>query len=390
MTPAARVQAGIEVLDLVIAAARSNGAPADRIIAEWFRTRRFAGSSDRRAIRELVYTAIRACWDVPQSGRAAMLRLALDDTGLTALFDGSPHAPEPIAPDENPAAGGIASKWLTEQLAGSGIDGAEAQALLGRAPLDVRVNNLKAGSLALPEPGEPCAAPGGLRFAPGTAIDQWDAFKSGAIEVQDAGSQLACLSVAARTDELIIDLCAGAGGKSLALAAAMDNRGTIIACDTDRRRLSQLPPRAERAGAMIITTQLLDTGRELTSLDGWLGRADAVLVDAPCSGTGTWRRNPEARWRLTDDGLTRLTLLQARLLDLAAKLLRPGGRLIYVTCSLLDREGAQQAADFLSRHGAWRARQPSIAAGRPHGAGLRLTPAHDSTDGFFIACFDLP
>ena len=390
MTPAARVQAGIEVLDLVIAAARNNGAPADRIIAEWFRTRRFAGSGDRRAVRELVYSAIRACGEVPHSGRAAMLRLAQSDAALAALFDGSPHAPEPAQPDERYAAGGIAPKWLTRQLAASGIDGAEAEALLGRAPLDVRINKLKAGTLALPEPGEPCAAPGGLRFAPGTAVDQWDAFKSGAIEVQDAGSQLACLSVAARPDELIIDLCAGAGGKSLALAASMDNRGTIIACDTDRRRLSQLPPRAERASASIISTQLLDTGRELESLDGWLGRADAVLVDAPCSGTGTWRRNPEARWRLTADGLTRLVLLQSRLLDLAASLVRPGGRLIYVTCSLLDREGAQQAADFLARHGAWRARPPSVPAGAAHGAGLRLTPAHESTDGFFIACFDLP
>ncbi len=378
------------MLNLVIAAARSNGAPADRIIAEWFRTRRFAGSSDRRAVRELVYSAIRACGEVPHSGRAAMLRLAQSDAALAALFDGSPHAPAQVAPDERYAAGGIAPKWLAEQLAASGIDSAEAEALLGRAPLDVRVNKLKAGTLTLPEPGEPCAAPGGLRFAPGTAIDQWDAFKSGAIEVQDAGSQLACLAVAARPGELIVDLCAGAGGKSLALAAAMDNRGTIIACDTDRRRLSQLPPRAERAGASIITTQLLDTGRELESLDGWLGRADAVLVDAPCSGTGTWRRNPEARWRLTVEGLTRLALLQARLLDLATTLVRPGGRLIYVTCSLLDREGAQQAADFLARHGAWRARPPSIPAGRAHAAGLRLTPAHDSTDGFFIACFDLP
>ena len=390
MTPAARVQAGIEVLDLVIVAARSNGAPADRIIAEWFRTRRFAGSGDRRAVRELVYSAIRACGEVPQSGRAAMLRLAGGDAGLAALFDGSPHAPAPIAPGEPIATGGIAPDWLTAQLGASGIDGAEADALLSRAPLDVRVNNLKAGTLALPEPGEPCAAPGGLRFAPGTTIDQWDVFKSGAIEVQDAGSQLACQSVAARPDELIIDLCAGAGGKSLALAAAMDNRGTIIACDTDRRRLSQLPPRGERAGASIITTQLLDTGRELASLDGWQGRADAVLVDAPCSGTGTWRRNPEARWRLTPDGFARLALLQARLLDIAATLVRPGGRLVYVTCSLLDREGASQAADFLVQHGAWRARPPAIPAGRAHGAGLRLTPAHDSTDGFFIACFDLP
>lgn len=390
MTPAARVQAAIDILDLVIAAARSNGAPADRIIAEWFKARRFAGSGDRRAVRELVYSAIRACGEVPQTGRAAMLRLAHSDPVLTALFDGSPHAPAPVDPAERYALGGVAPKWLTKLLADSGIAGEEAAALLGRAPLDVRINTLKAGTLDLPEPGEPCVAPGGLRFASGTPIDQWDAFKSGAIEVQDAGSQLACMAVGARPGERIVDLCAGAGGKSLSLAAAMDNSGTVLACDADRRRLSQLPPRAERAGASIIETRLLDGARELASLDDWQRRADAVLVDAPCSGTGTWRRNPEARWRLSPDGLGRLIALQSRLLDIAAKLVRPGGRLIYVTCSLLDGEGAGQAGDFLARHPGWRAVAVNLPAGTPRGPGLRLTPGTDGTDGFFIARFDSP
>ncbi|PLK26256.1 RsmB/NOP family class I SAM-dependent RNA methyltransferase [Novosphingobium sp. TH158] len=390
MAPAARVQAAIEILDLVIAAARSNGAPADRIVGDWFRTRRFAGSKDRRAVRELVYAAIRACGEVPQTGRAAMLRLAQGDPAIAALFDGSSHAPAPVEPGEPVAAGGAAPKWLVSEFTASGLDEGEIAALLDRAPLDVRINTLKAGRLSLPEAGEPSLAPNGLRFPSGTPIDQWEAFQTGAIEVQDAGSQLACEAVQARPGERIVDLCAGAGGKSLSLAAAMDNLGEILACDADRRRLSQLAPRAERAGASIITTQLLDPGRELASLDSWQRRADAVLVDAPCSGTGTWRRNPEARWRLTARELDRLMALQARLLAAGAKLVRPGGRLVYVTCSLLDGEGAAQVGAFLAEHPGWRAQLPALPAGRPRGPGLRLTPAHDGTDGFFIASLFSP
>ena len=182
----------------------------------------------------------------------------------------------------------------------------------------------------------------------------------------------------------MIDLCAGAGGKTLALAADMANRGRLIACDTDRARLSRLPPRAERAGATIVETVLLDPHREAEALAEWRAGVDAVLVDAPCSGAGTWRRNPEARWRLSEAQLARYEATQARLLDLAAGLLRPGGRLVYVTCSLLDAEGADQVARFLARHPGWRAERP-LAHGRPRGAGARLTPLHDGTDGFFVA-----
>ena len=389
MTPAARVQGAIELLDLIIAAARGQGASADRIIAEWFKTRRYMGSGDRRAVRELVYGAVRVCGEIPVSGRAAMLRLGQGDPAILPLFDGSNHAPAALAPCEPVASAGIAPRWLEAKLADSGIAGDEAAALLGRAPLDVRVNRLKP-ALDLPLAGEPTQAPDAVRFPAGTPVEQWEAYQTGRIEVQDSGSQLCCLALAARPGETVIDLCAGAGGKTLALAAAMDNRGRLIAADTDRGRLSRLPPRAARAGALNVETRLLNPGREAEALADLARLADAVLVDAPCSGTGTWRRNPEVRWRLSAAELARLAALQLRLLDLAASLVRPGGRLIYVTCSLLDVEGADQAEAFLTRHPDWRAQRPELPAGTPRGCGLRLSPAHDQTDGFFIACFVSP
>jgi 16S rRNA (cytosine967-C5)-methyltransferase len=389
MTPAARIQAAIDVLDLVIAAARDNGAAADRIVSEWFRTRRFAGSGDRRAVRELTYRAIRACGEVPRDGRAALLLLAATDPALAGLFDGSPHAPAPILADEPVAMSGVAPQWLEAALAQSDVAGEEAAALLERAPLDIRVNTLKAtrDTIALPIAGEPTVAANGLRLPFGTQVEQWEAYADGLIEVQDSGSQLACAALAAMPGETVIDLCAGAGGKTLALAAAMDNRGALIACDTDRGRLSRLAPRAERAGAAPIETILLNPGREMEALARWQGaeKADAVLVDAPCSGTGTWRRNPEGRWRLNETQLQRYIALQARLLDLAAGLVREGGRLIYVTCSLLDGEGVGQVDSFLARHESWQAEPLSLGAGRLRGQGTRLTPGHDGTDGFFIA-----
>ena len=387
MTPAARVQAAIEILDLVIKAARSNGPPADRLIADWFRPRRFAGSKDRRAVRELAYRAIRACGEVPATGRAAMLRVAELDPAIAALFDGSPHAPLPIRTDEPVASGGIAPAWLVERLAQSGVSEAEATSLLGRAPLDVRVNTLKAGLARPPEGGERTVAANGWRYPPETRIEDTEAYLKGVIEVQDTGSQLACEAVGARPGETIIDLCAGAGGKTLALAAAMENRGVLIACDADRARLSRLAPRTARAGATAIETVLLDPGREMRALERWQGAVDAVLVDAPCSGTGTWRRNPEARWRLSPTQLERYVEIQARLLNVAAALVRPGGRLIFVTCSLLDEEGASQAQAFLDRHPDWRADPPALSAGTMRGSGLRLSPYHDGTDGFFVARF---
>lgn len=392
MTPAARVQTSIELLDTIIDAARSKGAPADRILADWFRGNRFAGSKDRRAIRELVYSAIRACGPVPETGRTAMLRLAQTDESLAPLFDGSNYGPAPLAEGEIAAQGGVAPDWLARRLAASDITADEAEALLERAPLDLRVNTLKAerATLSLPVSGEQTAAPHGLRIKAGTQVEQWPEWRDGKVEVQDTGSQLACLAVGAKPGETIIDLCAGGGGKTLALAAAMDNLGHLIASDTDRGRLSRLQPRAERAGASIIETRLLDPKREFEALADLEGQADAVMVDAPCSGTGTWRRNPEARWRLDEQELARLTALQAELLDLAARLVRPGGRLIYVTCSLLDEEGADQFAAFLQRAQGFRQHELSLPAGRARGNGIRLSPYREGTDGFFIACAARP
>jgi len=392
VTPAARVEAAIGLLDTVIASALAKGPPADRILAEWFRANRFAGSKDRRAVRELVFRAIRACGPIPHNGRAAMLRLGEEDPSILLLFDGSSYGPAAIEDGELVAEGGIAPSWLAEKLEQSGIDGPEAAALLERAPLDIRVNSLKAerASLVLPQAGEALPTANGVRLPFGTPVEQWPEFRDGRIEVQDCGSQLACEAVAARAGETVIDLCAGAGGKTLALAAAMANEGTLVAADTDRARLSRLRPRAERAGALVAETVLLDPGRELEALGAWQGRADAVLVDAPCSGTGTWRRNPEARWRLDAASLERLTALQRYLIGVAASLVRPGGRLIYVTCSLLDEEGAGQVEAFLGERPEWRADPPVLPLGRPRGPGVRLTPRHDQTDGFFIARLEKP
>ncbi len=393
MNPAARVQAAIDLLDAVIAAVRGQGASADRVAADWFRARRFVGSKDRRAVRDLVWQAIRRCGECPPSGRAAMLCLAVDDPALAALFDGSHYGPGPIAADERAAPAGVAPAWLCDALAESGLDVAEQAALLGRAPLDIRANRLRVTrdelAASLPEPAEPGPASDSLRLPNGTAVESWPAFAQGLFEVQDAGSQLACAALDARAGETVVDLCAGGGGKTLALAAMMQGEGRLIACDVDRARLSRLPERARRAGAEV-ECRLLDGGREIEALRDLAGKADAVLVDAPCSGTGTWRRNPEARWRLTPDAIARYAALQAHVLDLAVRLVRPGGRITFITCSLLDAEGAAGIDAFLVRHGGWCVRDIALPVGRPHAHGWRLTPGHDQTDGFFVANLSSP
>jgi 16S rRNA (cytosine967-C5)-methyltransferase len=392
MTPAARVQAAIDLLDTVIAAARGKGAPADRIIAEYFRTRRYAGSKDRRAVRDLIYQAIRLCGPVPKSGRAAMLAVAGQDPAIAALFDGSPHGPAPKADGEVAAKTGLAPKWLATALRASGLGGSEIAALLDRAPLDIRVNALKAdrATIELPEPGEPLAAPQALRFPSGTQVEQWDAYTQGLIEVQDLGSQLIIDALPVQPGDTIIDLCAGGGGKTLALAAKLGNAASIVAADTDKRRLGNLAPRAERAGAQIDHIVLLDPTREMRALGNWAGKADHVLVDAPCSGSGTWRRSPEGRWRLDPAELKRLNALQDHVLDVGSYLVKPGGTLVFVTCSVLDAEGTDRITAFLTRHPGWLAEPLTLPLGRAHGAGHRLDPLHDGTDGFFIASLRSP
>jgi 16S rRNA (cytosine967-C5)-methyltransferase len=226
-------------------------------------------------------------------------------------------------------------------------------------------------------------SPWGIRLREGSRVDDHPAYTSGLVEVQDEGSQLIALACQPQDGLRILDLCAGAGGKALALAAAAP-AASILATDSNRARLSKLAPRAERAGAKV-ETRLLNPPRELDELSDWAETADVVLIDAPCSGSGTWRRNPEGRWRLTPDRLARLVESQSRLLGIAAELVKPGGHLVYAVCSLLSREGAGQIAAFLERHSSWISEDPAIAGGRSDGAGRLLTPGHDGTDGFFVA-----
>lgn len=389
MTPAARTRTAIELLDQIIVAARDGGASADVLIQRGFAARRYAGSKDRRAIRGLIYDAIRLCGERPDSGRAALLALAANDTTLADTFDGSPYGPAPIAANEASAQPGIAPAWLMEALAGSRVDRDQAAALLDRASLDLRVNALKA-SVAQVRALLPDAVPvdgidAALRLPSDTSVEATQPYTDGWIEVQDAGSQTVTLAADAQPGMRVVDLCAGGGGKTLALAAAMENRGELLASDTDRPRLSRLMPRAERAGVSIVETRLLNPGHESEPLADWAGTADVVLIDAPCSGTGTWRRNPEARWRLTPARLAKLAETQARLLDIGAALVKPGGALVHIVCSLLDAEGAGQIEAFLARHPDWAAAPLALPLGTPHGSGMRLTPLSHSTDGFFVA-----
>ncbi len=382
MREPARLQAAIEILDQVIAAAISGGAAADTIIHRYFATRRYAGSKDRAAVRELVYAAIRDTADRPVSGRAAMLGLAERRRAeLLPLFDGSAHAPAAVEAEEPRSAPSLVPAWLDAPLKarfGPAFE-QEATALVERAPLDLRVNGMKASPAdvaaqlgASPIPGLPF----GLRLETQVPLERHQLMLEGAIEVQDAGSQHITAYAAAKPGETVVDLCAGAGGKTLALAADMKAEGRLIACDTDRPRLQSMAPRLARAGLEgFVDCRLLNPGRETERLEDLKGEVDLVLVDAPCSGTGTWRRNPELRWRLTPERLARLTGVQARLIDLGASLLKPGGRLVYAVCSVLDAEGRDQAEDAARR------------LGLKLEASKALSPASDGCDGFFVASF---
>ena len=281
MTPAARVQTAIEILDAIAASAREGGAPADAIFGEAMRARRYAGSKDRRAIRGLVYDAIRRVRSAPPSGRAAMLALADTDPELAALFDGSSYGPAAIAADEPRAETGLAATALVA-LFDPLVDAAEHDAMLVRASLDLRANRLRSSGEELatifPE-GEPIAGlADGWRLPGETAAVQHTAYAEGRFEVQDAASQYAAAALYAHAGQAIVDLCAGGGGKTLAIASATGDAADILACDTNRARLQQLLPRAERAGATRIETRLLNPGKEHDMLADWQGRADRVFV----------------------------------------------------------------------------------------------------------------
>jgi 16S rRNA (cytosine967-C5)-methyltransferase len=427
MTPGARLAAAIEVLAEIEAQRR----PAADALKAWGLARRFAGSGDRAAIAGIVYDALRRKASAaflmggerPRDLVLGMLRLErkLDVEAIARLCDAAGHSPAPLEAPEHAALEGATlagappwiagdyPEWLDPHLAK--VFGAEraqeGAALASRAPLDLRVNALKADrervAAALAHLGATPArwSPLGLRIVLGAdtknpAIHAEPAFIKGLVEVQDEGSQLAALLVDARPGQHVVDLCAGAGGKTLALAAIMQNQGQIYATDSDKRRLAPIHARVTRAGARNI--QILapkGVGDALADLDG---RADRVLIDAPCTGIGAWRRNPDAKWRMRPGALEIRVQEQAALLERAIGLIKPGGRIVYVTCSLLAEENGDQVRGFLARHPDFIA-MPGAELTRPlreralvfgHAAlmtaeGLLMTPRRTETDGFFVS-----
>lgn len=427
MTPAARLSAAIEVL----ADIETRRRPAADALKDWGLSHRFAGSGDRAGIAGLVYDALRrkssSAWLMGEaSPRAVLLGMlhrerGLDAAAIEALCSGARYAPAPLTEAEKIAlaadslAGAPAHvegdypDWLDPQLTRVFGDerAAEGAALASRAPLDLRINTL-AGTRedTLPElahlGAEPTRwSPVGLRIrlaadAKSPAIHAEPAFIKGRIEIQDEGSQLAALLCGAKPGEQVVDLCAGAGGKTLALAAAMENRGQIYATDTDKRRLAPIHDRLARAGARNVQVRTPKSiGNELVDL---AGRADLVLIDAPCTGIGTWRRNPDAKWRIRPGALAERIKQQEAVLESAVPLLKPGGRIAYITCSVLAEENGDRVRAFIGRHGDFSVEKPAnVITGLGERAylfaravliseeGLLMTPRRTDTDGFFVS-----
>lgn len=430
MTPGARIQARIEILEAIAAGT----GPAGRVLDSYSRARRYMGSKDRRAVAEGVYGTLRRharlSWWCARAGGGSGRDLTIADLALEAgadslntLFGGGGYAPAPLDEREEALAQALSGQsldhpdhdravrlelpaWLEADMAavfGSGLE-AEMAALNGVAPLDLRVNGLKADRdsvrAALAQDGMETAPipflPLGLRFAGRGALKNAKAYRDGLVEIQDAGSQIAALMCAARPGMAVVDFCAGAGGKSLALAAAMNNRGELLALDVEQARLDRAAVRLRRAGASLVERRVL---KDEAGLEELAGKFDRVLVDAPCSGSGVWRRDPHARWQLSPERLAGYRDAQEQSLGKAARLVRPGGRLIYVTCSVLRVENEDRIEAFLrTREGfsllpAEQVWAKSLGAENPgpdtfRESYLRLTPARHGTDGFFVAVLE--
>jgi 16S rRNA (cytosine967-C5)-methyltransferase len=429
MTPGARAAAAIELLDAIEA---DSTRPADALVTGWFRKRRFAGGGDRRTIQTVLYTVLRRRaqidWWLEAAGRPVdsrgrvVVALVLGEKwsadDLNAAFDGGQYRPAPLDEGERTLAESLTDRafddpaqplfvrgnipaWMEAEfraVLGESLE-SELAAMMREAPVDLRINSQKttreAVAAMLAKDGidtEPTPySPLGLRLAGRVNLANSPVIRDGLAEPQDESSQIAALLTRARPGESVVDFCAGAGGKTLALAAMMKNQGRIVACDTSPGRLERARPRLERAGATIAELQVLDGENGL-----WPGARegyyDCVLVDAPCSGTGTWRRHPEVRWQFTSEDLREYMALQSGILNAASRLVAPGGRLIYAVCSLLAGEGEGQVADFLRRNQdfdvfpvreIWETRLDSEC---PAGdVFLRLRPGRDGTDGFFVA-----
>jgi 16S rRNA (cytosine967-C5)-methyltransferase len=420
VTPAARLGSAIDLLEAIEAAPAR---PADLVANGFFRERRFIGSGDRRAVSDRVWRVLRSrrrlTWLVPKATPRLLIAASLLTEGWTLAgvaetFSGERFAPAGLERGEynalRPVEGQTLDRpdmpdavrfelpdWLyPRMLARFGADlAAEMAALSEPAPLDLRVNLLKGtreeALTALAAEGweaRPTSlSPWGLRIDGRRPVTSGPAFQSGLVEIQDEGSQLIALLTGAAPGMRIADWCAGAGGKTLAMAAMMGNRGQIVACDVSAGRLEGAVRRLRRAGVNNVERHLVVPG------DKWAkrraGAFDRVLVDAPCTGTGTWRRNPDARHRLVERDLLELVRKQSSILDTAQALVRPGGRLIYATCSLLQEENEGQVSRFLLCHPEFVLVPLALAWGlAPDGEMLTLTPARNGTDGFFASVLE--
>ena len=425
MTPAARVAAAIEIL----ADIETRRRPAGDALKDWGLKHRFAGSKDRSAIATIVYDALRvrasSAWIMGENSARAIVLGALrrarsmDVAAIAALCGAGPHAPEPLSEPESARLGaddlsgapdhvlGDYPEWLAPSFAAAFGEAtvAEGRALAARAPVDLRVNVLRtdrekaAKALSHFNPAPTPFSPWGLRAAVapdgrGPALAAEPSYVKGLVEVQDEASQLVAVLSGAKPGWQVLDLCAGAGGKTLALAGMMNNSGQIFATDTDGRRLMPIFDRLERSG--VRNVQVRAPRGVKPALGDLEGRCDLVLVDAPCTGTGVWRRNPDAKWRTRPGALEQRLREQREILREAAIYVKTGGRLVYVTCSLLREENEDQVSAFLSEtdgflplDAAHAARAAGVEAlGRfasRFGPGLRLSPATSGTDGFYIA-----
>ena len=428
MKPGARLASAAEVIGEVITRHR----PAAQALADWGKANRFAGSGDRAAIGNLVYDVLRRKRslaaqmqsDAPRAlaVAAAVRAFALPASAVAELADGSRHALSPLSADERAGlarqlppdlaadVAGDYPEWLAPSLARAFGNRAseEGAGLARRAPVDLRANALKAGRAqvlkALAKTGAVAGgyAPHAIRIAPPVGpgrtanVEAEAAHGRGWFEVQDEGSQIAAALAGAAAKSQVLDLCAGAGGKTLALAADMANTGQIYAYDTDKQQLRPIFERLKRAG--VRNAQVLDAGDD-AALNVLGARFDIVFVDAPCTGSGVWRRRPDAKWRVKPANLATRIAEQRRVLNTARELVRPGGRLVYVTCSILPEENIDQV-DWLTGESPefvvvpyaerWRAtigaEPPASADGREDT--LLLSPAQHETDGFFIATFE--
>lgn len=369
MTPGARLAAAISLLDEIIA-----GEPAERSLTRWARASRFAGSKDRAAVRDVVYDCIRrkrslAGMAGDGSGRGLVIaQQRAEGEDVAALFTGDGYAPDALSLDERERLVQVPPAmpdpvrldypdFLHDELQRSLGDRREVVlgAMQQRAPLDLRVNRLRGNAggarVMLAQEGiaveaHPLSADALRVVENARAVATSRAYISGLVELQDVSSQAVAIFAGAGAAMRVLDYCAGGGGKTLAMAATMAGKGLLMAHDINPGRMKDLPERAARAGAQVT---LVDT----SDLPGLTGRCDLVLVDAPCSGTGAWRRNPDAKWRLDAAGLAGLIDVQAGILDKAQALVAPGGRLVYATCSILHCENQSQVAAFLARHRQW-------------------------------------